>query len=215
MQPCRRQSHSLTARSAASCGPCPAPRRGQNARRVRKAPIVRPPSQPPTSATTISLATRLVLTRLGGSPRRQAPRCRPALRQVSPLPFSLPNLRGGGGTPNFARVQEGTGAVEGSGSCLKQHERHVLATCDRVQCPRTSERREGSNNGRDEIRPGRQLTRENDRLCRQLLPAASVGSPARQRGERTRSSPRHNRRSVRLEQFFVDDRTLPRTYCFA
>lgn len=106
VQACRRQSHSLTAHSAASSGPCPAPRRAPNARRVRKAPTVRRPSQPPTSATTISHATRLVLARPGESHPRRTPRCRPALRQVSPLPFSLPNLRGGGETQTSLAFKE-------------------------------------------------------------------------------------------------------------
>ena len=103
-----------------------------------------------------------------GSPRRESPPSNAALStspppgEPPPLFASEPSWRWG--DTDFARVQGGSGAVEGSGSCLQQHKRHVLATCDRVQCPRTSERKEGSNNGRGEIRPRRQLTRENDRL---------------------------------------------------
>lgn len=136
VQACRRQSHSPTARSAASSGPCPAPRRAPNALRVLKAPTVRPPSRPPTSATTISPDTRLALARLGWNRRRRARPCRPVLRQVSPL---LPNLRGGGGgDTNFARGQGSTGAVEDSVYWDEQRKRHVLAPSDRVQRPRAS-----------------------------------------------------------------------------
>lgn len=84
VQACRRQSHRPTARSAASSGPSPAPRRAPNALRVLKAPTVRPPSRPQTSATTISPDTRLALARLGGNRRRRAQPCRPVLRQVGP-----------------------------------------------------------------------------------------------------------------------------------